>query len=108
MLDPELHAVLEGALDLTAAFEAELDHTSLMRSITTPARPLGRAWAVTASMYTSSAFADGRALLVGGRGLVRRPDVVLRGEESAGVGVAGGGGGGEHGDSHTGDGRDGG
>ena len=65
MLDPELHAVLEGAVDLTTAFEAEIAHTSLMRSITTPARPVGRAWAVTASMYTSSTFADGRALLVG-------------------------------------------
>ena len=65
MLDPELHTVMEGAPDLTAAFEAEIAGTSLMRSITTPARPVGRAWAVTASMYTSSAFADGRALLVG-------------------------------------------
>ena len=65
MLDPELHAVMEGADDLTAAFEAEIAHTSLMRSITSPARPVGRAWAVTASMYTSSAFADGHALLVG-------------------------------------------
>ena len=65
MLDPELHAVMKGAMDLTAAFEDEITHTSLMRSITTPARPAGRAWAVTASMYTSSAFADGRALLVG-------------------------------------------
>lgn len=65
MLDPELHSVLEEAEDLTAAFKAEIAHTSLMRSITTPARPAGHAWAVTASMYTSSAFADGRALLVG-------------------------------------------
>ena len=65
MLDPELHAVMEGADDLTAAFEAEIAHTSLMRSITTAARPVGHAWAVTASMYTSSTFADGRALLVG-------------------------------------------
>ena len=65
MLDPELRAVMEGAPDLTAAFEAEIAGTSLMRSVTTPARPVGRAWAVTASMYTSSAFADGRALLVG-------------------------------------------
>lgn len=68
MLDPALHAVMEGARDLTAAFKAEIAHTSLMRSITTPARPTGRAWAVTASMYTSSAFADGRALLVGDAG----------------------------------------
>ena len=68
MLDPELYSVLEEAEDLTAAFEAEVAHTSLMRSITTPARPAGRAWAVTASMYTSSAFADGRALLVGDAG----------------------------------------
>ncbi|MDE2874593.1 MAG: tryptophan 7-halogenase [Gemmatimonadota bacterium] len=65
MLDPELHAVMEDAEDLAAAFEAEVARTSLMRSITTPARPVGRAWAVTASMYTSSTFADGRALLVG-------------------------------------------
>ena len=65
MLDPELHAVMEGAQDLTATFEAEIDQTSLMRSITVPSRPVGRAWAVTASMYTSSTFADGRALLVG-------------------------------------------
>ena len=65
MLDPELHEVMEGAEDLTAAFEAEVERTSLMRSVTTPARPAGRAWAVSASMYTSSTFADGRALLVG-------------------------------------------
>ena len=65
MLDPELRAVMEGAPDLTAAFEAEVARTSLMRSVTIPAHPVGRAWAVTASMYTSSAFADGRALLVG-------------------------------------------
>ena len=65
MLDPELYAVMAGAQDLTAAFEAEIAHTSLMRSITTPGRPVGRAWAATASMYTSSTFADGRALLVG-------------------------------------------
>ena len=65
MLDPELRAVMEGQPHLTAAFEAEIAQTSLMRSITTPARPVVGAWAVTASMYTSSAFADGRALLVG-------------------------------------------
>ena len=65
MLDPELHAVMQGAPDLTAAFEDEIARTSLMRSVTTPARPVGGARAVTASMYTSSAFADGRALLVG-------------------------------------------
>lgn len=65
MLDPELHTVMQGAVDLTAAFEDEIARTSLMHSITTPARPAGRAWAVTASMYTSSIFADGRALLVG-------------------------------------------
>lgn len=65
MLDPGLHAVMEDAVDLTAAFEAEVARTSLMRSIADAARPVGRAWAVAASMYTSSAFADGRALLVG-------------------------------------------
>ncbi len=65
MLDPELHAVVEGAGDLTAAFEAEVARTSLMRSIADAGRPAGRAWAATASMYASSSFADGRALLVG-------------------------------------------
>ena len=65
MLDPELHSVMEDAPDLTAAFDAEIAATSLMRSVTTPARPVGDAWAVTASMYTSSTFAPDRALLVG-------------------------------------------
>ena len=65
MLDPELHAVMENAPDLTAAFDAEIAATSLMRSVTTPAAPVGDAWAVTASMYTSSSFALDRALLVG-------------------------------------------
>ncbi len=65
MLDPELHSVMENAPDLTAAFDAEIAATSLMRSVTTPARPVGGAWAVTASMYTSSTFALDRALLVG-------------------------------------------
>ncbi|MYC92777.1 MAG: hypothetical protein F4X15_15040, partial [Gemmatimonadetes bacterium] len=65
MLDPQLHAVMEGAADLSAAFEAEIANTALMHSIATPAVPVGDAWAVTASMYTSSRFASGRALLVG-------------------------------------------
>ena len=65
MLDPELQAVMEGAADLSAAFEAEIENTALMRSITNPAAPVSEAWAVTASMYTSSEFAVGRALLVG-------------------------------------------
>ena len=65
MLDPELHAVMEGAADLSTAFEAEIEHTALMRSITTTAAPVADAWALTASMYTSSEFALGRALLVG-------------------------------------------
>ncbi|MDE2979641.1 MAG: FAD-dependent monooxygenase [Gemmatimonadota bacterium] len=65
MLDPQLHAVMEGAADLSAAFEAEIANTALMHSITTPAVPVGDAWAVTASMYTSSRFASGRGLLVG-------------------------------------------
>ena len=65
MLDPELHSVMEDAPDLTAAFDAEIAATSLMRSVTTPARPVGVPWAVTASMYTSSTFALDRALLVG-------------------------------------------
>ena len=65
MLDPELHAVMESAPDLTAAFNAEIAATSLMRSVTTPARAVGDAWAVTASMYTSSTFALDHALLVG-------------------------------------------
>ena len=65
MLDPELHSVMEDAPDLSAAFNAEIAATSLIRSVTTPARPAGVAWAVTASMYTSSAFALDRALLVG-------------------------------------------
>lgn len=65
MLDPELQAVMEGAADLSTAFEAEIEHTALMRSITTTAVPVADAWAVTASMYTSSEFAAGRALLVG-------------------------------------------
>lgn len=65
MLDPELHAVMKGAPDLTAAFKAEIANTSLMRSITTSARAVGDAWAVTASMYTSSTFALDHALLVG-------------------------------------------
>ena len=56
---------MEGAADLSAAFEAEIANTALMHSITTPAVPVGDAWAVTASMYTSSRFASGRALLVG-------------------------------------------
>ena len=65
MLDPQLHAVMEGAADLSAAFEAEVANTALMHSITKPAVPVDEAWAVTASMYTSSRFASGRALLVG-------------------------------------------
>ena len=47
------------------AFEAEIDNTALMSSITEPAVPIGNTWAVTASMYTSSKVAPGRALLVG-------------------------------------------
>ena len=65
MVDPELQAVMEGAADLSAAFEAEIENTALMRSITTSAGAAGVAWAMTASMYTSSGFAMGRALLVG-------------------------------------------
>ena len=65
MLDPELHSVMENAPDLTAAFDAEIAATSLMRSVTTPAAPVGDAWGVTASMYTSSSFALDHALLVG-------------------------------------------
>ena len=65
MLDPQLHAVMQRAADLSTAFEAEIEHTALMRSITTTAAPVADAWAVTASMYTSSEFAFGRALLVG-------------------------------------------
>ncbi len=65
MLDPQLQAVMEGAADLSAAFEAEIANTALMHSITNPAVPVGDAWAVTASMYTSSRFALERALLVG-------------------------------------------
>ena len=65
MLDPELDAVMEGAADLSAAFEAEIANTALMHSITNAAAPVGEAWAMTASMYTSSRFAMGRALLVG-------------------------------------------
>lgn len=65
MVDPQLQDVLEGAADLSAAFEAEIENTALMRSITNSAVPAGDAWAVTASMYTSSEFAVGRALLVG-------------------------------------------
>ena len=56
---------MEGAADLSAAFEAEIANTALMHSITTPAVSVGDAWAVTASMYTSSRFALDRALLVG-------------------------------------------
>ena len=65
MVDPELQAVMEGAADLSSAFEAEIANTALMHSITNSAVPVGDAWAVTASMYTSSEFAVGRALLVG-------------------------------------------
>ena len=65
MVDPRLQAVMEGAADLSTAFEAEVDNTALMSTITKPAVPIGDAWAVTASMYTSSEFAPGRALLVG-------------------------------------------
>ena len=65
MVDPRLQAVMEGAADLSSAFEAEIANTALMSSITKPAVPTGEAWAVTASMYTASKFAPGRALLVG-------------------------------------------
>ncbi len=65
MVDPRLQALMEGAADLSSAFEAEIANTALMSSITRPAVPTGEAWAVTASMYTSSEFAPGRALLVG-------------------------------------------
>lgn len=65
MLDPQLRAVMEGATDLSTAFEAEIANTALMHSITTHAVPVSDAWAVTASMYTSSRFALDRALLVG-------------------------------------------
>ncbi len=65
MVDPRLQAVMEGAADLSTAFEAEIANTALMSSITKPAVPAGDAWAVTASMYSSSEFAPGRALLVG-------------------------------------------
>ena len=73
MLDPELQAVMEGAADLSTAFEAEVENTALMRSITNPAAPVSEAWAVTASMYTSSEFAVGRALLVGDAGSFADP-----------------------------------
>lgn len=65
MVDPRLEAVMEGAADLSTAFEAEIADTALMSSITNPAVPVADAWAVTASMYTSSEFAPGRAFLVG-------------------------------------------
>ena len=65
MVDPRLQAVRVGAADLSTAFDAEIANTALMSSITKPAVPTGDAWAVTASMYTSSEFAPGRALLVG-------------------------------------------
>ena len=65
MVDPRLQAVMEGAADLSTALEAEIDNTALMSSITKSAVPIGDAWAVTASMYTSSKFAPGRALLAG-------------------------------------------
>ncbi len=65
MVDPRLQAVMEGAADLSTAFEAEIADTALMSSVTKPAVPAGDAWAVTASMYTSTDFAPGRALLVG-------------------------------------------
>ncbi len=65
MVDPRLQAVMVGAADLSSAFDAEIANTALMSSITKPAVPTGDAWAVTASMYTSSEFAPGRALLVG-------------------------------------------
>ena len=65
MLDPELHPVMTDAPDLSAAIEAEVAATCLIRQVVQGGRPVGEAWAVAASMYSSSSVADGRALLVG-------------------------------------------
>ena len=65
MLDPELHPVMADAPDLSAAIEIEAAVTRLIRQVVEGGRPVGEAWAVAASMYSSSSAADGRALLVG-------------------------------------------
>ena len=65
MLDPELHPVMADAPDLSAAIETEVAATRLIRQVVQGGRPVGEAWAVAASMYSSSSAADGRALLVG-------------------------------------------
>ena len=65
MLDPELHPVMADAPNLSAAFEVEVASTRLIRQVVKGGRPVGEAWAVAASMYSSSSAADGRALLVG-------------------------------------------
>lgn len=65
MLDPEIHRVSADAPGLSATFEAEVAATRLIRRVTGRGRPIGGAWAAAASMYSSSAAADGRALFVG-------------------------------------------
>lgn len=65
MVDPAIEGALEGAGDLSAAFDKILAETDLMRRVTERAEPLGGAWASTASMYTSDRFGLEDALLVG-------------------------------------------
>lgn len=65
MLDPELHAAMADPPELAAAFETEVAAARLIGQVVRRGRPVGEAWAVAASMYSSSSVADGRALFVG-------------------------------------------
>ena len=65
MLDPELHAAMADPPELSAAFETEVAATRLIGEVARRGRPIGEAWAVAASMYSSATVADGRALIVG-------------------------------------------
>lgn len=65
MLDPELHAAMADPPELAAAFETEVAAAQLIGQVVRRGRPVGEAWAVAASMYSSSSVADGRALFVG-------------------------------------------
>ena len=89
MLDPQLHAVMEGAADLSAAFEAEIANTALMHSISKPRRARRRRMGGDRVDVHVVAVRVGPRAARGRRGLVRGPDVVVRGEEGAGLGVAG-------------------
>ncbi len=70
MLDPELGgpAAREELGRPAEALDAAIARTTLMKDVVDAAHPDGSAWAVAASMYSSSSFAADRALFVGDAG----------------------------------------